>query len=43
MATEKKRPATFADLLKLGDAVRAEVIHGEVVEKASPTAVPPGE
>ena len=38
MATEKRRPATFADLLKLGDAVRAEIIHGEVVEKASPTA-----
>jgi Uma2 family endonuclease len=38
MASEKKRPATFADLLKLDDAVGAEVIHGEVVEKASPTA-----
>lgn len=38
MATEKNRPATFADLLKLGDAVRAEVIHGDIVEKASPTA-----
>ena len=37
MATEMKRPATFADLGPLGD-IRAEIVHGDVLEKASPTA-----
>jgi hypothetical protein len=29
--------ATYADLAALGDEVRAEVIHGVIVEKAAPT------
>jgi Uma2 family endonuclease len=38
MATEKRRAATFADLVGLHDDVRAEIVHGDVVEKAHPTA-----
>ena len=36
-ATKKHSLATFADLAVLGDGVRAEIIGGEIVEKASPT------
>jgi len=36
MATvEKSKRATFADLAALGDDVRAEIIHGVIVEKAA--------
>lgn len=37
MAAPISKLATSADLLRLGDEVRAEVIHGVIVEKASPT------
>lgn len=37
MVKETRRLATFADLANLGDEVRAEIIHGEIVEKASPS------
>lgn len=38
MSTERRHaPATFADLERLGDSVSAEIIGGEIVEKASPT------
>jgi Uma2 family endonuclease len=33
----KRAAATFADLELLGDTARAEIIGGEIVEKASPT------
>jgi Uma2 family endonuclease len=33
----RSSPATFADLVGLGDQVSAEIIQGEIVEKASPT------
>lgn len=36
-AAEKRALATFDDLASLGDEVRAEIIGGEIVEKASPT------
>lgn len=36
-AAEKNALATFADLARLGDGVRPEIIGGEIVEKASPT------
>jgi Uma2 family endonuclease len=36
-APKTPRKATFADLVALGDNVRAEIIHGVVVEKAMPT------
>jgi Uma2 family endonuclease len=36
MATEQERPATFAELARLGD-IRAEILHGDIVEKANPT------
>jgi Uma2 family endonuclease len=38
MAAPHTQLATFADLLALPDEVRAEIIHGVIVEKASPTA-----
>jgi Uma2 family endonuclease len=39
MAATTRRPsATFADLAALGDEVRAEIIGGAIVEKASPSA-----
>jgi Uma2 family endonuclease len=38
MAAPRTQLATFADLLALPDEVRAEIIHGVIVEKASPTA-----
>jgi Uma2 family endonuclease len=38
MAAPRTQLATFADLLELPDDVRAEIIHGAIVEKASPTA-----
>lgn len=37
MAATQRCDATFADLAALGDAVRAEIIHGAIVEKAGPT------
>lgn len=37
MAASSSKRATFADLLALPDHVRAEVIHGSIVEKASPS------
>ena len=37
MARNRPPGATFADLAKLSDDVRAEIIHGEIVEKAGPT------
>jgi len=37
MAAPSSKRATFADLLALPDHVRAEVIHGSIVEKASPS------
>jgi len=36
-AAKKHALATFADLATLGDSVRAEIIGGEIVEKAAPT------
>ncbi|HUH05144.1 MAG TPA: Uma2 family endonuclease, partial [Kofleriaceae bacterium] len=36
-APKKHQRATFAELEALGDSVRAEIIGGEIVEKASPT------
>ena len=36
-AVKKQRLATFADLAVLGDDVAAEIIAGEIIEKASPT------
>lgn len=36
-ATHRSRKAVFADLEALGDDVSAEIIHGAIVEKASPT------
>lgn len=38
MAAPRDQLATFADLLALPDDVRAEIIHGAIVEKASATA-----
>jgi Uma2 family endonuclease len=38
MAVPHTQLATFADLAALPDDVRAEIIHGMIVEKASPTA-----
>jgi Uma2 family endonuclease len=38
MAAPRKQLATFADLLALPEDVRAEIIHGAIVEKASPSA-----
>jgi Uma2 family endonuclease len=38
MAAPHTQLATFADLLALPDDVRAEIIHGTIVEKASPSA-----
>jgi Uma2 family endonuclease len=37
MAAPRTQLATFADLLALPDEVRAEIIHGVIVEKASPS------
>lgn len=37
MASTPRRKATFADLEALGDDVSAEIIHGSIVQKASPT------
>jgi Uma2 family endonuclease len=37
MASEQKRPATFAELARLGD-LRAEILHGDIVQKADPSA-----
>jgi Uma2 family endonuclease len=37
MAAPERKLATFADLESLGDSVSAEIIAGEIVEKASPT------
>jgi len=37
MAAPSSKRATFDDLLALGHDVRAEVIHGTIVEKASPS------
>ena len=37
MAATPRRNATFVDLEALGDEVSAEIIHGAIVEKASPT------
>jgi Uma2 family endonuclease len=37
MAAANLRNATFADLEALGVDLRAEIIHGSIVEKASPT------
>lgn len=37
MAAPIPKLATFADLAALGDDVRAEIIHGVIVEKAAPT------
>lgn len=36
-APNRPKPATFADLAGVGDDVSAEIINGEIVEKASPT------
>lgn len=36
-ASNRPKPATFADLAALGDDVAAEIIDGTIVEKASPT------
>jgi Uma2 family endonuclease len=36
-APHRTHKATFADLAALGDDVSAEIIHGAIVEKASPT------
>jgi Uma2 family endonuclease len=38
MVAPKTKLATFADLAALAEHVRAEVIHGVIVEKASPSA-----
>jgi Uma2 family endonuclease len=38
MAAPRDQLATFADLLALPDEVRAEIIHGAIVEKAVATA-----
>jgi Uma2 family endonuclease len=38
MVAPRAKLATFADLAELDEAVMAEVIHGEVVEKAVPSA-----
>jgi Uma2 family endonuclease len=38
MAAPRTQLATFADLLALPDDVRAEIIHGAIVEKVSATA-----
>jgi Uma2 family endonuclease len=38
MAAPRTELATFADLQALPDEVRAEIIHGVIVEKASPSA-----
>lgn len=37
MATNRPSRATFADLLELPPDVRAEIVHGVIVDKASPT------
>jgi Uma2 family endonuclease len=36
MSAASKKLATFADLLALGEDVRAELVHGVIVEKAAP-------
>ncbi|HTJ46298.1 MAG TPA: Uma2 family endonuclease [Kofleriaceae bacterium] len=36
-APVRTKPATFADLVALGDDARAEIIHGALIEKAAPT------
>jgi Uma2 family endonuclease len=36
-APNRSKPATFADLAALGDDIRAEIIHGAIVEKAAPS------
>ncbi len=36
-APRSSKPATFADLAALGDDVRAEIIHGVIIEKAAPS------
>jgi Uma2 family endonuclease len=36
-ARHRSSKAVFADLEALGDAISAEIIHGAIVEKASPT------
>src|SRR3954452_18892172 len=38
MAAPHTQLATFADLAALPDEVRAEIIHGAIVEKASPSS-----
>ena len=38
MVSPRVKPATFADLATLPDDERAEIIHGVIVEKASPSA-----
>jgi hypothetical protein len=38
MAAPRTQLATFADLVALPDDVRAEIIHGAIVEKVSVTA-----
>jgi Uma2 family endonuclease len=38
VATRKPAPATFADLAQRADADRLEIIHGEIVERAMPSA-----
>lgn len=38
MVSPRAKAATFADLAALSDDVRAEIIHGVIVEKASPSA-----
>lgn len=37
MATPSPKLATFEDLLALGDPDRMEIVHGAIVEKASPS------
>src|SRR3989304_2056031 len=32
----RKTPATFADLARLPEELRAEIIHGDIVERAAP-------
>jgi Uma2 family endonuclease len=38
MVAPRTKLATFADLAALGERARAEIIHGAIVEKASPSA-----
>lgn len=37
MVAPRAKLATFADIEALGDDVHPEIIHGSIVEKASPT------